>query len=63
MAGGPEVTKATPTLYVYEGRVVLRAPRTEGEFRMLQTGWRKFSKEAGDFAARRLFVSNSISFG
>ena len=41
----PEVTKAAPTYYVVEGgivTVVLRAPRTKGEFRMLKTRWRKF---------------------
>ena len=38
--GEPEVTKAAPTYYVDEGSiviVVLRAPRTKGEFRMLKT--------------------------
>ena len=38
--GEPEVTKAAPTYYVDEGgivTVVLRAPRTKGEFRMLKT--------------------------
>ena len=52
--GEPEVTKAAPTCYVDEGSIVtvgLRAPRTKGEFRMLKTRWRKFYKEAGDFAA------------
>ena len=41
----PEVTKATPTYYVNEGRIVtivLRAPRAKGEFHMLKTRWRKF---------------------
>ena len=53
--GEPEVTKETPTYYVNEVRIltiVLRAPRTKGEFHMLKTRWRKFYKEAGDFAAR-----------
>ena len=43
--GEPEVTKAAPTYYVDEGgivTVVIHAPRTKGEFRMLQTRLRKF---------------------
>jgi len=43
--GEPEVTKAAPTYYVDEGgivTVILRAPRTKGEFRMLKTRWQKF---------------------
>jgi hypothetical protein len=51
VVGELEVTKATPTYYVNEGCVVLRAPRTKGEFRMLHTWSRKF-KEVADFAAR-----------
>ena len=44
-SGGTEVTKAAPTYHVDEGgivTVVLRAPRTKGEFRMLKTRWQKF---------------------
>ena len=43
--GESEVTKAAPTYYVNECRivtVVLRAPRTKGELRMLKTRWQKF---------------------
>ena len=45
VVGEPEVTKAAPNYYVDEGgivTVVLRAPRTKGESRMLKTRWRKF---------------------
>ena len=45
VVGEPEVTKAAPTYYVDEGSiitVVLHAPRTKGEFRMLKTRWWKF---------------------
>ena len=47
--GEPEVTKADPTYYVNEGRIVtivLRAPRTKGEFHMLRLG-------GGNFRRRR----------
>ena len=45
MVGEPKVTKAAPAYYVDEGGiviVVLCAPRTKGEFRMLKTRWQKF---------------------
>ena len=40
VVGEPEVTKAAPTYYVNEGHIViivLHAPRTKGEFRILKT--------------------------
>ena len=53
--GEPEVTKAALTYYIDESgivTVVLRAPRTKGEFCMLKTKVAEIYKEAGDFAAR-----------
>ena len=53
--GNRKLPKQPPTYHVDEGgivTVVLRAPRTKGEFRMPKTRWRKFKKETGDFAAR-----------
>ena len=44
VVGDPDVTKAAPTYHVDEGgivTVVLCAPRTKGEFRMVKTKWRK----------------------
>ena len=52
----PEVTKAAPTYYVDEGgivTVVLRAPRTKGEFRMLKTKVAEILEGGGRFCRPR----------
>ena len=54
--GKPEVTKAAPTYYVDEGSivtVVLRAPRTKGEFRMLKTKVAEILEGGGRFCRLR----------
>ena len=56
MVGEPEVTKAALTYYVDEGgivTVVLRAPRTKGEFRMLKTMVAEILEGGGRFCCPR----------
>ena len=56
VVGELEVTKAAPSHYVNEGRivtVVLRAPRTKGEFRMLKTKVAEILEGGGRFCSPR----------
>ena len=54
--GKPKVTKAGPTYYVNEGHIVtivLHAPRTKGEFRMLKTKVAEILEGGGRFCRPR----------